>query len=198
MSYRGRECEVKLLLPVEGSTTLKHLTSTNQILLDCYGVSNITRSIYATSTDTYWELREVPGQFIRARNLDGSGVWQVTVKGKDKGSNLDRIELEITTSANPIKMLRAAHGPMLGMVTKRYYTHWLVNGDNICTYVIEGKQREDIGIVIELESKSVDGVDSLRERLTGYLREKSITWIEAPGSLFEMLLQPVEVGRITQ
>ena len=181
MSYRGREYEVKLLIPLESNLDIQDI---NQVLLDIFPP---TRSIYATSTDVYWTLPlGSEGQFIRARNLDGRDNWQITVKSVD---GIDRMEREIETTDNPIAMLRAAHGIPVGKLTKTYYTHWLASGewDNVSAYVV--KEAPELGVVVELESTTTDRVLAMESELmlyfTGILQ---VTPTRAPGSLYTMLL----------
>jgi hypothetical protein len=179
MSYRGREKEIKLLY--QGDMKLPALN----YLLTC--IFPVAKSIYATSTDTYWKLQDVPGQFIRARNLDGEGKWQITVKGVDKDSTRDRIEREVGVASSPIAMLRAAHGTPIGFITKTYYTHWLTGAtwDNIACYTV--KEGPQLGIVIEVESDTIERVLELAEII-----KSALPVIEATGSLYDMLLKSKE------
>lgn len=178
MSYRGRELECKLLVTDPQFT----LFTLNLAILACWS-ERITRSVFATSTDTYWALTSpAEGQFIRARNIDGQGDWQITVKGVDRESNLDRRELECRVGTNPVNMLRLAHGKPVGKIEKQYYVHWIDGSEhtNISCYQVKSHELE---LVIEVESTSLDMVQHLREKI-----ERVIDVKEAPGSLYEMLL----------
>lgn len=181
MSYRGREIEIKL-------ATVIGLDHVHKVL---GGELDISRSVYDSSTDTYWHLSsEVRGDFIRMRELGTEGRVQVTVKGKDKGSNLDRIEVELetTTSRTTVKnLLTASHGKAAGTVSKTYHVYWLTGENdhtNVSCYSIDGTE----GTYIEIESTNLSKVIELEAKVREILGRNGIHVTEAKGSLYELYI----------
>lgn len=180
MSYHGREIEIKLQVHAT-------LSAVYQILHYEFGIS---RMVFDTSTDTYWSLRsDVLGDFIRMRELS-DGIVQVTVKAKDRGDNINRVEreLETGTSAFAVRnLLTAAHGKATARITKTYYVLWLEGENehtNISCYSVEGHESD--GVYIEIESTNVDKVLDLESKVLDLFDRIE----RAEGSLYELYVQP--------
>lgn len=183
MSYRSRELEVKL---VASDACLEEI---HEILGKQPG---IRRMVFGTSTDTYWTLPAwMRGDFIRMRELD-NGITQITVKGKDKGTNDDRIELEIDTDSSRSttrSLLTAAHGKAVGKIEKTYYVLWMAEENEHTTvsyYYIAGHVED--GVYIELESSSMSTVLELETKVIGILSRRDIHVERAQGSLYELYI----------
>lgn len=184
MSYKGREIEVKLRIQGVYLGTIAEL-----LRLEL----PVSKSVYDSSTDTYWHLRDpgVRGDFIRMREL-GTTV-QVTVKGKDKGNNTDRIEVELETFSSKAVvrgLLTAAHGRPAGKITKTYHVFWLVGESehtNVSCYAIEGDEQD---VYIEIESTGIDTVLELEAKVRTLLDREDIQVERAQGSLYELYITP--------
>lgn len=182
MSYRGREIEIKL---ITGKSSLVEVAN---ILRREFVVS---RSVFDTSTDTYWHLGEgVRGDFIRMRELE-AGVIQVTVKGKDRlTGNLDRIEVELETATSRSvvrNLLTSAHGRPAGTLTKTYHVFWLAGESdhtNVSCYEVSGV----VGTYIEVESTNIDKVLELEAQVVEVFGREGIQLARATGSLYETLI----------
>lgn len=185
MSVRGREIEVKL--EVAGLT----LSRVAELIQSGFP---IVKSVFDTSTDTYWHLPDqVRGDFIRMR--ENQDYIQVTVKGKDKGTNIDRIEVEIDTSASRTmvrNLLSAAHGRPAGTVRKTYHVFWL-DGEsehtNVSCYMIHNELDPDLEpVYIEIESTSIDKVLDLETKVQDILSREGVYVRRAVGSLYELYI----------
>lgn len=203
MSYRNREIESKLL--VYDHT----LGETNEVLQELFGAEK-SRLIFGSSVDTYWRIDnpEVDADFVRMRERDG--IRQITVKGKDKGTNLDRMEIDIdsTTDVSKItRLLTAAHGKHSGRIGKTYYVYWLGASEytTVCCYSvnfpdktrlvidIDGRSSTEIEqyphTVVEVETTSKDKMLELEAKVLDGFRRQGIKVERAPGSLFEMFIE---------
>lgn len=186
MSYRNREIESKLLVY---NTTLEQ---TNKILSKLYGDVK-TKLIFGSSVDTYWTISnpDVDADFIRMRERDG--IRQITVKGKDKGTNLDRLEIDIdsTTDVSKItKLLTSAHGKPAGKVGKTYYVYWIGASEytTVCCYSVDHNGDDYPNTVVEVETTSMEKMLQLESQVLDAFREKDLTIERAPGSLYDMFI----------
>lgn len=184
MSHHNREIEIKL----EVQAGLGEIAELLRREL------NVSRSVFDTSTDTYWNLSsDVRGDFIRMRELS-KGITQVTVKGKDKGSNLNRIEVELETrtARSTVKnLIMAAHGKSAGQISKAYHVFWLDGEDehtNVSCYEILGLVPTGI-TYIEIESTNEIKVLEITAKVQQHLTDCSYHVKEASGSLYEMMIQ---------
>ncbi len=82
--------------------------------------------LFAETIDTYW-LTPGKGDFVRLRSSRGqrmngekSSLKEITVKHKDKGSNLDRLEInvEVDKVLDCKALLKTVLGPCLGRIKK--------------------------------------------------------------------------------
>lgn len=178
MSFRGREIEIKLA--VQGSTLLEA-----EYILRTHFQPRIIRSLFGSSADTYWHLSPgVEGTFLRMRERDGS--TEITVKCKDRGTNLNRKETDVTSSSDidtVRTMLTGALGEPAGIVRKIYYVYWLSKHTTVCTYSVN----EDL--YVEVETTTADRVEELEEEVLHLFRTHGIVVGRAAGSLYEMYIQ---------
>lgn len=151
------------------------------------------RMVYDTSTDTYWSLgNSVLGDFVRMRELT-AGITQVTVKAKDRGDNLNRVERELdtSTSSHTVRsLLTAAHGRPTATVTKTYYVLWLpgeTEHTTVSCYSIAGHEND--GTYIEVESTNEVQVLGLEAKVIDLFRRKGLHIERAGGSLYELYVQ---------
>lgn len=187
MSYRNREIESKWL--VHGLT----LSEVRDILVEHLG-HRITKSIFGSSVDTYWTVEDesVEADFIRMRERDG--IRQITVKGRDRGSNLNRLEVDVDSTSEPAKisrLLTAAFGRSAGKVGKTYHVYWLEGESEhttICCYSVDGMDPDYKPIVIEVETTSESNLMTLETQVLGELYRREIRVERAPGSLYEMFI----------
>lgn len=189
MSYRHREIEVKLLVK---NTSLD---AANEVLASLFGKEK-SRLIFGASLDTYWHvLGEVKADFIRMRERDG--IRQITVKGKDKGHNLNRLEIDIdsTSSVNDIaKLLTAAHGKPAGKIGKTYYVYWLGRSEyeTVCAYAVHIDGETYPHTVVEVETTSEERMQSVEKLVVCEFQARGMTIERAPGSLYEMFIKQPE------
>lgn len=186
MSYRNREIESKLSLPI---TPNRGLTEANLTVLRGFN-SRIYRSSYATSTDLYWSIPEVckgKANFLRLRDQDGDGTsFVMTVKGRDRNTTLDRLEIDlsITPADKSESFIQAIFGPPEGQITKTYHAHWIDSSkwDTICCYTVAGVLDK---VFLEVESSSKKKMLEMEEELMllfGGAPERE------SGSLYEMYI----------
>lgn len=161
-----------------------------------------------SSQDTYWSLAKglgVRGDFIRMRERDG--IRQITVKGEDRGTHLNRIEIDVD-STSPVStitaLLTAAHGEPTGILGKTYHVYWLAGGTKedeehttVCCYELSfpgqvgelGNPLKYSHIIVEVETTSQKRMLALEERVLAAFRRSGKDISRAPGSLFTMFLK---------
>lgn len=184
MSYRNREIESKLI--VAGST----LSLVNSRLEELFGQEK-SKLLFGSSVDTYWRIDnpDVDADFIRMRERDG--IRQITVKGRDKGTNLDRLEVDVDSTSDVskiTKLLNSAFGKSAGRVGKTYYVYWLSEHTTICCYSITDVTPQYDNIVVEVETTSMEKMLELEARVLTAFRAADIVVERAPGSLYEMFI----------
>lgn len=186
MSYRNREIESKLIVYDQP------LGVVNDVLASLYGQEK-TKLLFGSSTDTYWSITdpEVDADFIRMRERDG--IRQITVKGKDKGTNLDRLEVDVdsTSEVSKIsKLLSSAHGKPAGRIGKTYYVYWLGKSEHttVCCYSVQPDICEYPHTIVEVETTSRDYMLELETQVIEAFRIKEMKIERAPGSLYEMFI----------
>ena len=184
MGYRNREIESKLIV----SNPEIGLDRVNQILNDVFGGEK-ERMLFGSSLDIYWPLgQEVAADFLRVRERDRS--VQVTVKGKDRDTNLNRMEREFLTTdslATVIGVFTAALGKPTGCVGKTYYVYFLGKVDTVCCYTIT----EPVGfdrVIVEVEAHSQNRMLQLEAKVLEEFSRRDIQIERAPGSLYEMFV----------
>lgn len=186
MSYRNREIESKLLVHDTS------LTQVNDVLATLFGEEK-SRLLFGSSIDTYWTISDpdVDADFIRMRERDG--IRQITVKGKDRGTNLDRLEVDVDSTSDVGKIARlltAAHGRPAGRIGKTYYVYWL-NGESehttVCAYSVDVEDGYP-HTVVEVETTSRDKMLALEAKVVEEFNRKGYSIARAPGSLYEMFI----------
>jgi adenylate cyclase class IV len=186
MGFRHREIELKFILK---GLSLNEVQNHFDLMLKDLGP--IRR--HGSSADTYWTNPSTmfDAQFARVRERDG--IRQLTVKGKDKGSNLNRIEIDLdcTSDTRSVhKFFRALLGKPSGVVTKSYFVWELESEyDTVTAYTVDDHKRLENSVVIEVEAKTEAAVNDLSQKVLDYFAQLGDNTVErAPGSLFEMLI----------
>lgn len=180
MSFRNREIESKLL--VENLS----LAETNEILRSIF--PDFTRSVFGTSEDIYWTINGQEAQFIRLRRRD-DGVQEITVKARDRGTNLDRLEVDILSNSSPdkvVRLLTAAFGQPHPPVKKTYWVYWVGESqhDTVCCYQVGSE------VYIELETTSKSKLLVTESKVVGEFSRRVLSVRRAEGSLYEMYVKP--------
>lgn len=184
MSYRNREIESKLIVYDQP------LGVVNDVLASLYGLEK-TKLLFGSSIDTYWTITDpdVDADFIRMRERDG--IRQITVKGKDKGTNLDRLEVDVDSTSDVSKiskLLSSAFGKPAGRIGKTYYVYWLGRSEHttVCCYSLS--EVDYTHTVVEVETTSRDYMLELETQVIEAFRAKEMKIERAPGSLYEMFI----------
>lgn len=184
MSYRNREIESKLIVYNQP------LGEVNDVLASLYGQEK-TKLLFGSSIDTYWRIDspEVDADFIRMRERDG--IRQITVKGKDKGTNLDRLEVDVDSTSEVgkiTKLISSAFGKPAGRIGKTYYVYWLSRSEHttVCCYSLS--EVEYPHTIVEVETTGRDYMLELEAQVIDTFRSRGMTIERAPGSLYEMFI----------
>lgn len=183
MSFRNREIESKLL--VYGKT----LEEVNSVIQNLFR-EETTRKLLGSSLDHYWTISNpnVDADFVRVRERDG--CCQVTVKARDRGTALNRMEKEYTTTANlrdVLSVTEAQHGKVSGRVSKTYYVYW-IGGEytTVCAYQVTEPKFHPI--VVEVETTHMSKLVEIEAQVLKEFSRQDIQVERAPGSLYEMLV----------
>lgn len=182
MGYRDREIEIKL--EVQGLS----FQEVNQALSSLYS-SGMDRMVYGKSSDTYWHLpSSVGADFARMRELE-DGRTQITVKAKDRGNAIDRMEIDVETFTAPsrvARLLKSMLGKPGGKIEKQYYVYWIDDDQHttISCYIVD----QDPGkVFIEVESTNESQVLTLEAQVLEVLADKAKVG-RAAGSLYDMYI----------
>lgn len=179
MGYRNREKERKFLVSSNVSYD-QAITLVKEVFPHC------ERIIDDCSRDYYWNLVEgLKGDFIRLRMMpDGSA--QLTVKHADKGSNTNRVEVDVGIPLDQVDQVKAfleyVHGPISGSVMKDYFVFFLAADDHttVSIYQVIGDKR----LFVEVEAKTIKKIDEL---VTQIEEKVSITPIKE--SLYQLFIR---------
>lgn len=145
-----------------------------------------SKELIAQTIDDYWELPN-KDSFLRLRSswgYTGEGerreLREVTVKSKDKGNNLDRLEINagIAGVKDMRALLKVALGPKVGRIAKVEYVYFDANSMVISLTRIKGK------IYLEIESPSIT-----RNLARSFTILRKIKMTREPRSLFEIHLK---------
>lgn len=176
-----RELEVKYVLKLS-------LSRAERILQDLHDSKDESGYRTCFTVDNYWKLKG-KAQFIRVRDSWGrtdSGehctLKEVTVKAKDKGSNVDR--LEVNAAVTQVKYLVKALSLALGRKPKRLakadIVQFLKDGTVYSLCVVEGTT------YLEVESPNLRLLEKHCKRalkaFKGYIRRE-------PKSLYELYIK---------
>lgn len=186
MSYRGREIESKLIVYD------KTLNEVNGVLNSLYG-EHKTRLVFGSSKDTYWVVKDpdVEADFARIRERDG--IRQLTSKGKDRGSNLNRMETDVdspTEFDTCHRLYTSFFGKEGGKICKTYYVYWISESEhtNISCYSVDNQSFSHI--FVEVEATTMNRMLELEAEVIQALSLGGSKVERAPGSLFELFIHP--------
>lgn len=188
---RNREIESKWLVK---DTTLEVVRKELEEILG----DTVVKSVLGTSTDTYW----IPGpdaeaQFVRLRERDDD-VRQITVKARDKDSNINRLEVDVNAISEKTtikRLLNALFSKAAGTVTKQYRVYWSTpdHRTNVSAYTV----LEDVGpyphTFIECETISIEKLTEMDEQIIPALQARGFKVDRASGSLFELFITKEKV-----
>jgi CYTH domain-containing protein len=140
----------------------------------------IESEVAGLSLDKFYAHPTSSNAFIRTRILD-NGTAELTVKAKDKGDNVDRLEVNCLAmkQREAVAFAEAALGKPLFELTKSYTVFFLPNNANVSTYIVSGDER----LFLEIEAPTLKQVDDLAQTLSsvvGFVMEQE------PRSLFEI------------
>jgi adenylate cyclase class IV len=177
VGYKNREIELKLLA--------KNIKSIEDVAKKIEKVFNYKKTVCGKSKDVYWDpIKGCKADFVRLRNYPES--WpEVTVKYTDRGSNFDRVEIDLSveSSKNATEIMKSLLGNPRGSITKEYQVYFLDDKDtNISVYKIE----KDSRIFIEIEARTKKKVLEVKNSLLKYIPELELSVIEK--SLYEIFL----------
>lgn len=180
MGHRNREIESKLLLP--GHSYGDVCGKLDLLLQEEKPIVRV-----GSSLDTYWSVKgeDVEADFLRVRERDG--IRQITVKGKDRGDNLNRIEVDVDSTSDTHKihrLVRCLLGRPAGVIQKTYRVWELESEyDTVCCY--EVTQPKFPTIIVEVEARTEIRMLDLEKMVLNVFPGSK----RAPGSLFEMFIQ---------
>ncbi len=148
----------------------------------------LSQVLFAETIDDYW-LTPGKGDFVRLRSSKGqrlngvkSTLKEITVKHKDKGSNLDRLEInvEVEKVLDTRALLKVVLGPSLGRV-KKVQEAIIFDGD----VVVSLAELEDGRVWLEVEGPTIASLrehEDLLNTMFALEREKK--------NLFELYVAP--------
>lgn len=176
MGYKNREIERKFVAVKKAK--LKDVSKAIQKAIGKY--DSIIRE---ESPDYYWTVpKKVHADFIRLRFMpDGTG--QLTAKWADRGSNTDRVEIDVDVHEpnQCARYLNQIHGKCAGSVHKEYHVFFLDKLDTtVSVYQVTGDRR----VFIEIEARNIRRVNQL-VKLVGTVVEMK----PEPRSLFQIFIE---------
>jgi hypothetical protein len=187
MGFKNREIEKKFTLT---GADLNWVTMEIDKIMRAE--SHVRR--FGSSNDTYFTVGDpnVVADFARVRERDG--IRQLTVKGKDKGSNDDRVEIDIdctSPTSTILKFFTALLGPTAGIVGKSYYV-WETSAseyDTVTAYTVDTDESLKNSVILEFEARTMAGVERLERLVLDSLRQHANIKVErAKGSLYELCI----------
>lgn len=191
MGYKNREIESKLVVRQRPGGPAATMRNVDKIIEKAFE-DETEDYVEGTSNDTYWKAP--PGalaDFGRVREMS-SGRCQLTAKGKDKGDNLDRIEVDLEvhgTSLQVVKFMENLLGKPGGIVRKTYYVYILENEHTtVSLYRVHGDDR----IFAEVEARTKKRMLQLEDRVKRSVSEAGFEVERAEESLFEMFVAKKE------
>jgi hypothetical protein len=183
MSYKGREIESKLIVQS------KSLARISSLLENTFDAEIANRTI-GISTDRFWKApEESTADFVRLRGMDV--VSQVTVKGRDREDNLNRMEIEFLSHSNPkdlAALFTALLGKSLGSLSKEYHVFFLENAHTTVSVYTVQVEPEFEQVIVEVEARTMERMLELEKKVLDALKEKEIEVARAPGSLYQMFI----------
>jgi adenylate cyclase class IV len=162
MGYKNREIEKKYVV-ADSKHTFKKVCDLVDALF-----KNTIFSEKGSSKDFYWHSpRPSAADFIRLRNMpDGTG--QLTLKRADRGSNINRIEIdvEIPNPKQTHKFLNQLLGRPVGTIHKDYSALFIDNNEtSVSVYKIKGNPK----VFIEIEARSLSLVNKISKQISSVI-----------------------------
>lgn len=194
MGFKNREVEFKM--QVTGSSKpaaemyrqMRRRLSPNRILV-------------GSSIDVYWSLKPfqkkepfVKGDFVRVRCME-DGTGQITVKEQDRGTYVDRVEIDVGTKSpkEACELLAHMFGNPLGHIFKTYYVFFMEDDH---TTVSLYEVHDDGRIFVEVEAKNLRRANQLLKEVLDVVEAELVP---VNRSLYELVLSkavPVPLSKI--
>lgn len=191
MGYKNREIESKLVVKQRPGGPVANTRNVDKVLERAF--EDETKDyVEGTSNDTYWKAPSgAPADFGRVREMS-SGRCMLTAKGKDKGDNLDRIEVDLDvhgTSIQVIKFMENLLGVSGGTIRKTYGVYVLENEHTtVSLYRVHGDDR----IFVEVEARTKKRMLQMEDKVKRHLLESGFDSERVEKSLFEMFIAKKE------
>jgi len=180
LGYANREIELKFL--VEGALSIEEVDNIIQLLFPT------STKISGISKDTYWApSRHSDCDFTRLRHRTSNDEKaQVTIKKTHRGSNLNRIEIdvEVEDASNMYLLLNHALGKPKGEIIKDYRVYFLNKHKNVSTYQII----KDNKIFIEIEALNSDEVRKISRKLKDLFKNHNMNIRKVSQSLYQLFV----------
>lgn len=157
MGYENRELEVKLQLHCTSFDTAERTLDTVLSGLWNTKLSGKSKDIY------YKTYNNEKVDFLRIRFLPENNSGEITVKYSDKGTNTDRVEIDLAVSdpQQATVLFTQLMGEPAGSITKQYSVYFLPNGATISLYRVLGDSR----LFVEVEAREQLELDRLVSNL---------------------------------
>lgn len=187
MGYKNREIESKLVVKQRYNGPVVNIRNVDRIIERAF--EDETKDyVEGTSNDTYWKTPNgAPVDFVRVREMS-NGRCQLTAKGKDKGDNLDRIEVDLDVYGTPIqvtKFMENLLGSPGGIVRKTYCVYVLENEHTtVSLYRVHGDDK----VFVEVEARTKKRMLQMEEKVKKSLMESGLEAERVENSLFEMFV----------
>jgi adenylate cyclase class IV len=151
MGYKNREIEMKFEVQPGSELPYKLEAVARRVQRLCS--YQTTDTVIGTSPDEFWRpIKGMKVDFARLRTHP-NGKCQVTVKFADRGSNVNRVEIdmEVKDPKTGRAFLTQMLGPAAKKVVKTYFVYFFGNKDtNISVYQVKGYRT----LYIEAEAKT--------------------------------------------
>jgi hypothetical protein len=191
MGYKNREIESKLVVKQKPGGPVANTRNVDRVLERAF--EDETKDyVEGTSNDTYWEAPSgAPADFGRVREMS-SGRCMLTAKGKDKGDNLDRIEVDLDVHGTPIQVVKFMEnllGVSGGTIRKTYGVYVLENEHTtVSLYRVHGDDR----VFVEVEARTKKRMLQMEDKVKRHLLESGFDSERVEKSLFEMFIAKKE------
>lgn len=192
MGYKNREIESKLIIKQKQGGPSVNMKNVDKVLEKAFE-DETENYVEGTSNDTYWKTPSgAPADFGRVREMS-SGKCMLTAKGKDKGDNLDRIEVDLDVIGTPLqvtKFMENLLGTPGGTIRKTYGVYVLENEHTtVSLYRVHGDDR----VFVEVEARTKKRMLQMEDKVKRYLLESGFDSERSEKSLFEMFVAKKEL-----
>lgn len=192
MGYKNREIESKLVIKQKQGGPSVNMKNVDKALEKAFE-DETENYVEGTSNDTYWKAPSgAPADFGRVREMS-SGKCMLTAKGKDKGDNLDRIEVDLDVIGTPLqvtKFMENLLGTPGGTIRKTYGVYVLENEHTtVSLYRVHGDDR----VFVEVEARTKKRMLQMEDKVKRYLLESGFDSERSEKSLFEMFVAKKEL-----